>query len=208
MTHAQCPVCEQLNNIVSRYCRSCGWPIEESTAEDADRQAVPPGWEPEPDPPRRMSATRPGFRLDPLPDLDATDDEFRPAPVRRRALGVAVSVAIVLGGGAVAGWQLGWPSVVFGGAADPAALVSPRSSPITVPLQSPVGPVRTRSSSPSKPAFRRTSPSSSKAVNPSPSTSAPASPVTSPVSSPSPVVSPSPSPVASPSPTPSPTAPP
>ncbi|HEY3906932.1 MAG TPA: hypothetical protein VGM14_23710 [Streptosporangiaceae bacterium] len=155
-----------------------------------------------------MSASRPGFRLDPLPDLDAVDDEFRRPPVRRRALGIAVSLAVVLGGGAVAGWQFGWPSVVFGGAADPAALVPPRSSPITVPLRSPVAPQRTRSSSPkaSKPAVRRTVPASRRVASPSPTTSAPASPVTNPVTSPGPVVSPSP--VTSPSPTPSPTAPP
>jgi hypothetical protein len=155
-----------------------------------------------------MGATRPGFGLEPLPNLGEIEEEFRPSPVRRRALGIAVSVAVVLGGGAVAGWQLGWPSVVFGGAAEPAALVPPRSSPTTVPLQSPVAPVRTRSSSPKKPkpALGRTVPASPRVANPSPPTSAPASPVTSPVTSPSPVGSPSP--VTSPTPTPSPTAPP
>ncbi len=99
------------------------------------------------------------------------------ASPRRRSgatvLAAAVSFAVVLVSLAVAGWQLGWPSAVFGAKSQPVGLIAPAVSssapatPSAAPTQTQVTPTQTPAPVTSTPVEPETEPSSA-VVSPPP----------------------------------------
>jgi hypothetical protein len=143
----RCAACGQLNRQLARFCRSCGSPIEASSRHaPTERRPVSSAESAPANSASRTSAAHAGNRVPAA--AESVPATVRGSALRRRRVAVPLVAVAIAGLLALAGWQTGWPSAVFG--------IKQVSSTARVRI---------------KPAFRSRAPSAP--GTPSPSTQAP-----------------------------------
>jgi hypothetical protein len=167
-----CPHCGAANRAQARFCRDCGASLVVAQPEPAPAA--------EPSPVTQAASRTPALedRNTPATPIDRrghTGDSEElsfgsrrgggaQSPLRRRALAIPFGVAAVVAVLALVGWQVKWPTSVFG--AKPAAALAPESPAPSRPVTSPAATPPPTPSSPTPTHTASASPSPAPTANP------------------------------------------